>query len=112
MGISAANPMRSGEFTFEPTRLFNPAYFRYRVQESHEFGPLCLFPKMAHSGYLSQSNSRACHRDRHQNCKLLEIKDLKGVAERVEFNSTNYMKIKFCGATWPSKVLKRKERNP
>ena len=53
MDISAANPMRCGEFTFEPTRLFNPAYFRYRVQESHKFGPLCLFPKMAHSGYLS-----------------------------------------------------------
>ena len=32
MGISAANPMRSGEFTFEPTRLFNPAYFRYRFR--------------------------------------------------------------------------------
>ena len=83
MDISAANPMRCGEFTFEPTRLFNPAYFRYRVQESHRFSPLCLFPKRAHSGYLSRSNSRACHRDRHQNCKLLEIKDLKGMAERV-----------------------------
>ena len=31
----------------------------------------------------------------------------------VGIESTNYMETKeFCGAPWPSKVLKRKERNP
>jgi hypothetical protein len=32
--------------TFEPTRLFNPKYFRCGVQEPGKFGPFCLFPKM------------------------------------------------------------------
>jgi hypothetical protein len=82
MDISAANPMRSGEFTIEPTRLFNPAYFRYRVQESHKFGPLCLFAKMCPLR-LPFALKLTSHRDRHQNCKLLENKDLKGMAERV-----------------------------
>jgi hypothetical protein len=64
MDICAANPMGSGEFTFEPTGLFNPAYFRYRVQESHKFGPLCLFPKMAHPAiFRSQTLELATETD-------------------------------------------------
>jgi hypothetical protein len=77
MDISAANPMRSGELTFEPTRLFSPAYFRYRVQESHKFGPMSICEdgplRLAFALKLT-----ACHRDRHQNCELLEIKDPEG----------------------------------
>jgi hypothetical protein len=38
------------------------------------------------SGYLSRLDTRACHRDRHQNCRSLEIKDLKAMAERVGYS--------------------------
>jgi len=43
-------------------------------------------------------------------CKLREIRSLDKGAKGIE--STNYMETKeFCGAAWPSKELKRKERN-
>jgi hypothetical protein len=87
--LSAAYPRDSGEFhTLTQGTFFNPKYFEAKLKKPRKGWSSCLFRKYRLRWRFGLDRGSR-HLDRHQNCKSLKIKDLKGMAERVGFDPAN-----------------------